>query len=58
MDTLVKTFEGLISAFVGVISTGIELVKYYSLNWGQLIVYGGLIFVLAKMLKVKVSVSK
>jgi hypothetical protein len=55
LDTLIGVFTGLINAFVSVVSNAVNLANYYSSNWGKLIVYGGLIFVLAKILRVNLK---
>lgn len=55
MDALISVFTGLINAFVGVISNLVNLANYYSSNWGRMLVYALLIFVAAKIFKVKLD---
>lgn len=57
MNTIISVMTGLIDAFIGVITDGMNLAKYYSSNWGQLIVYALLIFVGAKLMKVNLKVD-
>lgn len=57
MDTIINVLINLISSFTGVVNSGVNLANYYSSNWGKLLVYGLLIFVGAKLLKVNLKVD-
>jgi hypothetical protein len=58
VEVLVTVFTNLINAFISVLNSGLNLVNYYSSNWGKYLVYALLLFVASKIFKVRLELKK